>query len=180
MRSNLHLPGVWSKISFDYRKSPGTGIVPLSTYQTKSCKRASSRSIPRTSHKWWHFNGFEDGPNTNGDYLLSLFTLFAVQLLRLVPISTTKNSANAPKHSSCYAFTDWSTMLWDVSFSQGAVQLCYPSGIRLWLWSIFGPPRSRSCHLLISRNLCYDIRLQVTFSRLVSLAKCCSEQFGCH
>ena len=33
---------------------------------------------------------------------------------------------------------------------------------------------------LVSRSLCYDIRLQVTLSNLVSLAKCCSEQFGCH
>ena len=179
MRSNLHLPGVWSKISFDYGKSPGTGIVPLSTYQTKSCERASSRSMPRTSHKWWHFNVFEDGPNTNGDYLLSLFNLFAVQLLRLVPISTTKNSANAPKHSSCYAFTDWSTMLWDVSFSLGAVQLL-PQWDQTLALVHFWTALFTELSPLISRSLCYDIRLQVTLSRLVSLAKCCSEQFGCH
>ena len=42
MRSISHLPGVWSMISFDYGRSPGTGIVPFSTYQTKSCKRVSN------------------------------------------------------------------------------------------------------------------------------------------
>ena len=47
-------------ISFDYEESPGT----------------------RTSHRWCHFNGFEDGLNKNVDYLLSLFILFA-PLLRL-------------------------------------------------------------------------------------------------
>ena len=123
MRSFSHLPGVWSMISFFYGKSPGTGIVPLSTYQTKSCKRASSRSIPRTSHRWWHFNDFEDGLNKNIDYLLSLFTLFAVPLLRPVTISTTKSSGHDPRHSSCYVSTAWSMMLSDVSFSLGAVQL---------------------------------------------------------
>ena len=76
MRSISHLPGAWSMTSFDYGKSPKTGIVPFSTYQTRSYKRASSRSIPRTSHRWWHFNGFEDGLNKNVDYLLSLFILF--------------------------------------------------------------------------------------------------------
>ena len=175
MRSISHLPGVWSTISFDYEKSPETGIVPLSTYQTKSCKRASSCSIPRTSHRWWHFNGFGDGPNKNVDYLLSLFTLFVVQLLRPVPISTTKNSANAPRHSGCYAFTDWSMMLWDASFSLGAVQLSPQWDQTLALvhfWTTWSP--------LMSRSLCCDIRLQVTLSRLVSLAKFCSEQFGCH
>ena len=180
MRSNSHLPGVWIMISFDYEKSPETGIVPLSTYQTKSCIRASSCSIPRTSHRWWHFNGFGDGPNKNVDYLLSLSTFFAVQLLRPVPISTTKNSAKAPRHSSCYAFTDWSMMLWDVSFSLGAVTTVTPVGSDFGSWSIFGPPGSQWLSPLMSRSLCYDIRLQVTLSRLVSLAKCCSEQFGCH
>ena len=139
--------------------------MPLSTYQTKLCKRASSCSIPRTSHRWWHFNGFGDGPNKNVDYLLSLLTLFAVQLLRPVPISTKKSSGHAPRHSSCYDSTVWSIMLWDASFSLGAVQLS---------------PQWDHTLVLVSRNLCCDIRFQVTLSRLVSLAKCCSEQFGCH
>ena len=56
-------------------------------------------------------------------------------------------------------------MLWDVSFSLGAVQLS---------------PQWDHTLALVSRNLCYDIRFQVTLSKLVSLAKCCSEQFGCH
>ena len=165
MRSISHLPGVWSMISFDYGKSPGTGIVPLSTYQTKSCKRASSCSIPRTSHRWWHFNGFEDSLNKSVDYLLSLFILLADQLLRPVTISTTTSSGHDPRHNSCYDFTVWSMMLWDVSFSLGAGPLS---------------PQWHHTLALVSRNLCYDIRFQVTLSRLVSLAKCCSEQFGCH
>ena len=82
-----------------------------------------------------------------------------------MPISTTKSSAHAPRHSSCYAFTDWSMMLWDVSFSLGAVQLS---------------PQWDHTLALVSRSLCYDIRFQVTLSRLVSLANCCSEHFGCH
>ena len=152
-------------ISFDYGKFAETGTVPLSTYQTKSCKRASSCSIPRASHRWWHFNGFGDGLNKNVDYLLSLFTLFAVPLLRPVTISTTESSGHDPRHSSCDVSTVWSMMLWDVSFSLGAVQLS---------------PQWDHTLALVSQNLCYDIRFQVTLSRLVSLAKCCSEQFGCH
>ena len=62
-------------------------------------------------------------------------------------------------------FTVWSMMLWDVSFSLGAVQLS---------------PQWDHTLALVSRNLCYEVRFQVTLSRLVSLAKCCSEQFGCH
>ena len=165
MRSFSHLPGVWNMISFFYGKSPGTGIVPFNKYQTKSCKRASNCSIPRTSHRWWHFNGFEDGLNKIIDYLLSLFILFAVPLLRPVTISTTKSSDYDPRHSSCYVSTVWSMLLWDVSFSLGAVQLS---------------PQWDHTLVLVSPNLCYDIRFQVTLSRLVSLAKCCSEQFGCH
>ena len=127
---------------------------------------ASSCSIPRTSHRWWHFNGFEDGLNKNVDYLSSLLTLFAVPLLCLVTISTTKSSGHDPRHSSCYVSTVWSMMLWGRLFLTGRKYSCHPSGITLWLW----------CH----KNLCYDIRFQVTLSRLVSLAKCCSELFGCH
>ena len=56
-------------------------------------------------------------------------------------------------------------LLWDVSFSLGAVQLS---------------PQWDHTLVLVSPNLCYAIRFQVTLSRLVSPAKCCSEQFGCH
>ena len=80
-------------------------------------------------------------------------------------ISTTKSSGHDPRHNSCYDSTVWSMMLWDVSFSLGAVPLS---------------PQWDHTLALVSRNLCYDIRFQVTLSRLVSLAKCCSEQFGCH
>ena len=93
----------------------------------------------------------------------SLFS--PILLLRPVTISTTKSSGHDPRHSSCYVSTVWSMMLWDVSFSLGAVQLS---------------PQWDHALALMSPNLCYDIRFQVTLSRLVSLAKCCSEQFGCH
>ena len=93
----------------------------------------------------------------------SLF--FAVPLLRPVTISKTKSSGHDPRHSSCYVSTVWSMLLWDVSFSLGAVQLS---------------PQWDHTLVLVSPNLCYDIRVQVTLSRLVSLAKCYSEQFGCH
>ena len=92
-------------------------------------------------------------------------SFFAVQLLRPVTISTTKSSGHDPRHKSCYDSTVWSMMLWDVSFSLGAVPLS---------------PQWDHTLALVSRNLCCDIRFQVTLSRLVSLAKCCSEQFGCH
>ena len=85
--------------------------------------------------------------------------------MRPVTISTTKSSGHDPRHNRCYDSTVWSTMLWDVSFSLGAVPLL---------------PQWDHTLALVSRNLCYDIRFQVTLSRLVSLAKCCSEQFGCH
>ena len=51
-------------------------------------------------------------------------------------------------------------LLWDVSFSLGAVQLS---------------PQWDHTLVLVSPNLCYDIRFQVTFSRLVSL---CQMLFG--
>ena len=119
MRSISHLPGIWSMTSFDYGKSLKTGIVPLSTYQIKSCKRASSCSIPRTSHRWRHFNGFGNRLNKNVDYLLSQFTLFAVQLLKNF---NDEKQRPRSKIQQLLCFTIWSMMLWDVSFSLGAVQ----------------------------------------------------------
>ena len=156
MRSISYLPGVWSvrlrKVSRDWHRA--FQYVPDEVVHTRIELQHST-----------YFNGFGDGLNKIIDYLLSLFILFAVPLLRLVTISTTKSSGHDPRHSSCYVSTVWSMLSWDVSFSLGAVQLS-----PLWDHTL----------VLVSPNLCYDIRFQVTLSRLVSLAKCCSEQFGCH
>ena len=103
----------------------------------------------KTSHRWWQFNGFDDGLNKNVDYLLSLFTLFAVPLLRPVTISTTKSNGHDPRHSSCYVSTVWSMLLSDVSFSMDAVQVS---------------PQWDHTLVLMSPNLCYDIRFQVSFT----------------
>ena len=101
--------------------------------------------------------GFGDGLNKIIDCLLSLFTLFAVPLMCLVTISTTKSSGHDPRHGSYYVSTVWPMLVWG----------------RLFLSTPVTPVGSH-----FGSNLCYDIKFQVTPSRLVSLVKCCSEQFG--
>ena len=131
MRSTSHLPGVWSMISFGYEKYPGPGIAPLSTYQTKSYKRASSRSIPRTSHRWWPFNGFGDGLNVNVDSFLSLFTLFAVPVLRPATISTTNSPCSKTQQLLC--LHRLAKCCYGTSLSHWAPYSCHPSESTLWL-----------------------------------------------
>ena len=70
------------------------------------------------SHRWWRFSGYG-----STRVLITLVPVHSSRCSAPAPCDNfnDESSGHDPRHNSCYDSTVWSMMLWDVSFSLGAV-----------------------------------------------------------